>query len=89
MLRHAVFAELCLPFRLRAAHARGPLYPPLHTQKSESRPRRPLVIFLGVGGVPHQLDGGGRVRVLYLMPTRKGSIHTSTYGLAMHFGVQK
>ena len=39
--------------------------------------------------VTHQLDGGGRVRVLHLMPPRKGSIHTSTYGLAMHFCVQK
>ena len=76
MLRHAVFAELCPPFRLRAAHARGPPFIPPHTQKSESRPRRPLVIFLGVGGVPHQLDGGGRVRVLTFMPTRKSRIHT-------------
>ena len=76
MLRHAVFAELCLPFRLRAAHARGPPFIPPHTQNPESRPRRPLVIFLGVGGVPHQLDGGGRVRVRYLMATRKSSIHT-------------
>ena len=32
---------------------------------------------LGVGGVPHQLDGGGRVRVRELMTPRKGSIHTS------------
>ena len=36
-----------------------------HTQSSESRPRRPFVecVCLGVGGVPHQLYGGGRVRV--------------------------
>ena len=59
MLRHAVFAELCPPFRLQAAHARGAPFIPPHTQIPESRPRRPLVIFLGVGGVPHQLGRGG------------------------------
>ena len=55
-----------------------------HTQSSESRPRRPFVecvrvcvrVCLGVGGVPHQLYGGGRVRVLDFMTRLKTRIHT-------------
>ena len=39
---------------------------PTHTQNWESRSHRPRAKCLGVGGVPHQLDGGGRVRVLGL-----------------------
>ena len=34
----------------------------------ESRPRRPLVKFLGVGGAPHQLSRGASARLLPLMP---------------------
>ena len=38
---------------------------PTHTQNLESRSHRPRAwcVCLGVGGVPHQLYGGGRVRV--------------------------
>ena len=63
--RHAVLEGLAAGVRAasasRARAARSE--PPPPTQKSESRPRRPFVECLGVGGVPHQLDGGGRVRV--------------------------
>ena len=42
--------------RARAARSEPPP-PHTHTQKSESRPRRPFVECLGVGGVPQQLEG--------------------------------
>ena len=35
-----------------------------------------LGVCLGVGGVPHQLYGGGRVRVPDFMATLKRRIHT-------------
>ena len=63
--RHAVLEGLAAGVRAasasRARAARSE--PPTHTQKSESRPRRQFVECLGVGGVPQQLDGGGRMRV--------------------------
>ena len=53
---------------------------PTHTQNLESRSHRPrawcVCVCLGVGGVPHQLYGGGRVRVRELMTSRKRRIHT-------------
>ena len=55
--RHAVLEGLAAGVRAasasRARAARSE--PPPHTQKSESRPRRPFVECLGVGGVPHEL----------------------------------
>ena len=54
---------------------------PTHTQNLESRSHRPrawcvcvcvcVCVCLGVGGVPHQLYGGGRVRVVPLRATAK------------------
>ena len=44
---------------MRVVHVWCPQIAPPHTQKSESRPRRPFVECLGVGGVPQQLWRGG------------------------------
>ena len=66
--------------RRRPAPEQREASPPPHTQKSESRPRRPFVECLGVGGVPHQLDGGGRVRVLHLC-RRDFAVDTHTLSL--------
>ena len=53
---------------------------PTHTQNLESRSHRPrawcVCVCLGVGGVPHQLYGGGRVRVPDFVTRRKTSSHT-------------
>ena len=60
-----------------------------HTQSSESRPRRPFVECLGVGGVPHQLDGGGRVRGVDLCQRERSSYRHIRTALLDDFCVRK
>ena len=59
MLRHAVFAELCPPFRLRAAHARGPPFIPPHQEIGDSASQAFSKMFgCGVGEPTSHSDAG-------------------------------
>ena len=57
MLRHAVFAELCPPFRLRAAHARGPPFIPPHPEIGVSASQAVSNLF-GCGWGPTPIGRG-------------------------------